>query len=146
MSDDFIPLTECKVRGVYRLRSRNLGVGVFDGNNGFIGIRTKFTDRYLDTEYHWDQGPPFGTARPEKLLCTLPPGIDLREVNPSECSACGVATTFIEHVYYTLVAEYRPTGYWVHTTQTDCDDPRPCRRMYQPLFDFLNLVIGDTNE
>ena len=60
-----ISLSECKKRRVYKLHSRNLSFGVFNGETGFIGIRTKFGSMYLDTEYHWDTGPPFGTARPE---------------------------------------------------------------------------------
>ncbi len=61
-----ISLTECKKRRVYKLISRNLSFGVFDGVTRFIGIRTKFGRRFLDTEDHWDTGPPFGTARPEE--------------------------------------------------------------------------------
>ena len=61
-----ISLTECKKRRVYKLISRNLSFGVFDGKTRFIGIRTKFGRRFLDTEDHWDTGPPFGTARPEE--------------------------------------------------------------------------------
>ena len=60
-----INISECKKRRVYRLLSRNLLFGVFDGHTRFIGIRTKFGRRFLDTEDHWDVGPPFGTARPE---------------------------------------------------------------------------------
>jgi len=44
---------------VYKLISRNLSFGVFDGNTRFIGIRTKCGRRFLDTEDHWDTGPPF---------------------------------------------------------------------------------------
>lgn len=61
-----IGLTQCKKRRVYKLISRNLSFGVFDGETRFIGIRTKCGMRFLDTEDHWDTGPPFGTARPEK--------------------------------------------------------------------------------
>lgn len=69
-----INLSECKKRRVYKLHSRNLSFGVFDGKTGFIGIRTKFGSRFLDTEYHWDTGPPFGTACPEEDT-----GIDIPE-------------------------------------------------------------------
>lgn len=61
-----INLTQCKKRRVYKLISRNLSFGVFDGKTRFIGIRTKCGRRFLDTEDHWDTGPPFGTARPEE--------------------------------------------------------------------------------
>ena len=69
-----ISLSECKKRRVYKLHSRNLSFGVFDGDTGFIGIRTKFGSRFLDTEYHWDTGSPFGTAHPEEDT-----GIDVPE-------------------------------------------------------------------
>lgn len=57
-----VPIPECIKGRVYLLRSRNLTVGVYDGREGFIGIRTKFGDRFLFTEYHWDQGEPHGTV------------------------------------------------------------------------------------
>lgn len=59
---ELTPLKECVKGRVYRLRCRNLRVGVFDGNDGFIGIRMKFGDRFLFTEYHWEQGAPYGTV------------------------------------------------------------------------------------
>jgi len=57
-----IPLKECIKGRVYRLHSRNLAFGVFDGYDGFIGIRTKFDDRYLFTEYSSERGSEFGTV------------------------------------------------------------------------------------
>jgi hypothetical protein len=57
-----IPIPECEEGRVYKLRCRNFSVGVFDGKDGFIGIRIKFGQRFLATEYHWDQGPPYGTV------------------------------------------------------------------------------------
>lgn len=44
---------------IYRIRSRNLPYGVYDGIGGFIGIREKFGERYLDTEL---LGPAPGTV------------------------------------------------------------------------------------
>ena len=63
-----IPLKDCKKGYVYELSSRNLLVGLFDGDAGFIGIRKKFGNLYLFTEYHWDTGPPFGTVQPLKQI------------------------------------------------------------------------------
>lgn len=57
------------VRGaVYELKSRNLIAGVWNGENGFIGIREKFGEEYLFTEYLYELGPPYGTAHPIKLI------------------------------------------------------------------------------
>lgn len=57
-----VPLPECVPRRLYKLSSRNLRLGVFDGKTGFIGIREKFGHHYLFTEYHWDTGAPYGTV------------------------------------------------------------------------------------
>lgn len=63
-----IKLDECKHGHGYWIDARQLCYGVFDKNSkGFIGIRTKFGNRYLFTEYHWDTGAPFGTANPKIL-------------------------------------------------------------------------------
>lgn len=74
-----IPVSKCVKGGVYKLNSRNLSVGVYDGDFGFIGIREKFSTRYLFTEMHYDQGPPNGTASPLEFLNMLPEGIQPTE-------------------------------------------------------------------
>lgn len=70
-----IPLAECMPRGVYRITSRNLEIGVFDGEFGFIGLRQKFESFYLFTEYHRDMEGPMSTVRPTERIGTLPNGI-----------------------------------------------------------------------
>jgi len=74
---NYIPLADCINGAVYRIRSRNLAIGVFvQAANGFIGIRTKFSSRYLFTEYHYDTGAPCGTVMPiEKLDIKVPEGV-----------------------------------------------------------------------
>ena len=59
-----IKLKDCKERRIYRIHSRNLILGVFDGKDAFIGIREKFNERFLFPEYHWDTGAPYGTVKP----------------------------------------------------------------------------------
>lgn len=74
-----IPIQECKNRSIYLLQSRNLSVGVYDSSKRcFIGIRYKFGYR-IDSEYHWDCGPPFGTAKPLEEVGVLPDEISLLE-------------------------------------------------------------------
>lgn len=73
---NYISLLDCIPRRVYKIQSRNLSFGIYDGDSGFIGIRTKFCNRYLFTEYHWDN-ENFATVKPIKDL-----GIDL----PSDIS------------------------------------------------------------
>jgi hypothetical protein len=78
MADEYIPIGQCVDRGVYRLRSRNLRLGVFDAQTGeFTGIRTKWSERFLDNEEHWDKGAPHGTAKPTEKIGDLPAGVNL---------------------------------------------------------------------
>src|SRR5262245_19503172 len=60
--EELVPLKDCIKGRVYKIRCRNLLVGVFDGHEGFIGIREKFDYRYLFREFHWEHGAPFGTV------------------------------------------------------------------------------------
>jgi hypothetical protein len=57
-----LSLELCVIGRVYKLDCRNLSYGVYDGKGGFIGIRTKFGSRFLDTELHWDADPHYGTV------------------------------------------------------------------------------------
>jgi len=75
-----IPLLMCDDRALYRIYSRNLSFGVFSkASRGFVGIREKFGDLYLFTEFHWDTGPPFGTVHPKEKLEMLPEEMSLLE-------------------------------------------------------------------
>lgn len=80
-TEKWIPLTECIDRKFYLIHARNFYYGVFSKEKkGFIGIRTKFGQRYLFTEYHWDEGEPYGTVKPiEVLSIDLPKNIELDE-------------------------------------------------------------------
>jgi hypothetical protein len=49
-----LALSDLKKGRLYKLKSRNLLYGVFDGGTGFIGIREKLGSRFLDREHHWD--------------------------------------------------------------------------------------------
>lgn len=81
---DYIKLEDCKKGFLYKIFSRNLSHGVFDGSTGFIGIRNKFGCDYLFTEYHWDTGPPFGTVHPKIKICKIPDNILLIESDDNE--------------------------------------------------------------
>lgn len=73
-------MDQCVPRRLYEIGSRNLVLGVFDGDKGFIGIREKFRHEFLFTEYHWDSGPPFGTVHSvEDTGIDLPEEIALSE-------------------------------------------------------------------
>ncbi len=71
-----IPLPECKFRHLYKLNARNFQLGVFDGKEGFFGIRFKWGDRFLDNENHWDC-PNFATAKPLKDCGEIPAEIEV---------------------------------------------------------------------
>lgn len=50
---------------LYRIRCRNMRYGIWlPAQQGCMGIREKFGDRFLFTEFHYDTGPPFGTLDP----------------------------------------------------------------------------------
>lgn len=73
-------MKDLKHGGVYTVNSRNLVVGVWDEpNKQFIGIRHKWGDVFIDTEDHWDTGPPHGTARGVEFIEMLPGGIEIKE-------------------------------------------------------------------
>lgn len=58
-----LPKMEDLIKGrVYKISCRNLAYGVWDGDDGFIGIREKFGSLFLFTEYHFDTGAPHGTV------------------------------------------------------------------------------------
>lgn len=76
---DIIPMEKLITGRVYKIWCRNLLFGVYDGHGGFIGIRTKFDSRFLDTEYHWDKSVHHGTV--SKIVDTgvdVPTGIEIK--------------------------------------------------------------------
>ncbi len=78
-----IPFEELKHGGCYRIHSRNLILGIYNENaKGYIGIREKFGDEYLFTEYDWETGPPFGTVKPYEFIDMLPAEIPVAEDVP----------------------------------------------------------------
>ncbi len=75
-----IPLEYCRDGFLYQVKSINLSFGVFRSKDcGFIGIREKFGRLRLDTEYHAETGPPFGSVRPLLELEAVPKGMSLEE-------------------------------------------------------------------
>jgi hypothetical protein len=131
-----ISLVDCIPRGVYRIKSRNLRLGVYAPGihaGGFIGLREKFGSEYLFTEYHWDTGPPFGTVTPTELLGELPENIHATEYLPqTRCSTCGESLTFVPDE-----PPHRTPGTWVHDARSDCEEAWPVLDQYEPLFVYL---------
>jgi hypothetical protein len=88
--EPYVRVPDLQDRGLYRLYSRNLDLGVWDGKEGFIGIRTKFGERFLFKEIHFDLSQSFGTVRPVEMTDTVPEDIEIVE-GFSRCMTCGEA-------------------------------------------------------
>ncbi len=127
----YLPLKECRPRHIYKLNSRNLKYGVFNPkDNGFIGIRTKFSNRYLFTEYHWDTGPPYGTAKPiEDLGLIDDEDVFLMESYPAICKYCGQILSFVKNNSDKDLG----LGKW-QGCNVECTKAYPYGRIYKPLF------------
>lgn len=92
MQQPYLTKDECLHRHVYLINSRNLRLGVYnEANGGFYGIRTKFGDNFIFCEYHWDNGSPYGTVKPQTLLpAGLAKTVSLSEILPQVfCNHCG---------------------------------------------------------
>jgi len=69
----YIKPEDCKDGGLYRIRSRNLQLGVYRAEcNSFIGIREKYDWLQLAEELHWDAGEPYGTVQPIEFVEDCP--------------------------------------------------------------------------
>jgi len=133
-------IKDCIKGRVYALRCRNLGIGVWNGKDGFIGIRYKFGSRYLFTEYHWDTGAPYGTVAGAKDLgIDVPDDIDIVEHYDTIDEISGRA------MYYDKeIKNYR------FTDTNEIAPPYPEVRAVLPanknLFQFLDKVAKDFSE
>lgn len=65
--DKYLKVDELEEGAFYWVTGRNIRVAQWITTKKglvFEGPRTKFNQVFLDAEYHWDEGPPFGTCRP----------------------------------------------------------------------------------
>jgi hypothetical protein len=92
-----IKLEQLQRGRVYRLQSRNLECGVWNGKNAFIGIRTKFGLRFLDMEIHWGLSKTFGTAQALETMGTIPESISLNISLGTECGNCHKSLNYVKH-------------------------------------------------
>jgi hypothetical protein len=133
----YIPLDQCKHGYLYRIHSRNLSYGVYNAKNkGFIGIRTKFNDRYLFEEYHWDIGEPYGTVKPKIELEKVPDGIVIAE------SLGTIDANTREPVYFDKPIAEGGKGWCFTKTNESSMDIRPMSAFNRPLFKYLDNYIG----
>jgi hypothetical protein len=132
--DNYIPLDQCIHRMIYKLGSRNLSLGVFDqASKSFFGIREKFDDIYLFNEYHWDNGPPFGTACPYEEVGLLPDNIEVK----SNVDTFDQKTKRLVAFNKEKGDEDRPKGWYYIDTGEYSREIRPTTATYKPLFDYL---------
>jgi len=119
---------ECEVGGVYKLRSRNLDLGVYCQDGTFIGIREKFNSLFLFPELHRNRG---GTALPLEYLCKVPNDIPLVVSLGTADEITGKNVRFDRPI-----ADGGIGWYYVDTGLAD-DNIRPVERTNKRLFQFL---------
>ena len=146
---EYLPKEACQDRHLYRIRSRNLELGVYRAESGgFLGIRTKFGRRYVFEEYHWDNGPPYGTVKPvQELPEQLPAEIPNEESLGTFCSDCGKRAAYVPWPEggsreITLLSGSKMTveGRWQHTERTNCAEPKACGKGNVELFRWLEQM------
>jgi hypothetical protein len=128
----YIELERCKKGYLYKISSRNLRFGVYDGNQGFIGIREKFSSRYLFTEYHYDQGPPFGTVHPMIEVEQMPKDIELVEYFETIDKITSRPVKFDKSI------DAGGQGWYFLDTLQASTEIVPISRENKPLFDYLD--------
>ena len=65
----YIPKNDLIDGALYECKARNFSIGRWNKElDGFEYIREKFGHRHESREFHWDNGPPFGTVKPYKLV------------------------------------------------------------------------------
>lgn len=62
-NDIYLTPKQLKLGETYIVDARNFTIAKYT-EQGFEGIRHKYGQRFLDTEFHWDQGVPYGTVKP----------------------------------------------------------------------------------
>lgn len=65
--DKWLPKEDLVLGNTYLCKARNFYVGKWNGK-GFEYMRYKFGFRFPDVEYHWDDGPPYGTVKPLQTI------------------------------------------------------------------------------
>jgi hypothetical protein len=127
-----IEIADLKPGYLYRLNARNIRIGVWNpathgGRGSFIGIRTKFNSRFLDTELHYDADPNFGTATPTEELADCP----IQNINHDLGLVCRKCDLPMEHVGAPGSIRH------VHIIPTDCADDWGWLKNNALLFDWL---------
>lgn len=125
-----IPIDQCEEGYLYKLHARNIAIGVYRSSPipSFVGIRTKFSSRYLDVEYHHDADPRFGTAVPLERLEKCP----VAELETDLGLVCKQCDKPMRHE-----GTYGNISH-VHVEPTECPDTWGWLKSNKPLFEYLD--------
>ncbi len=145
--EDFVPMSKCKKGFLYRIHSRNLSFGVYDGEGGFVGIRVKFGQSYLFTEFHWDRGAPYGTVKPLEEVCPLPSDIPCTERQVHEYGNSDYAVDPDTKIERPVLRRDLKTGEYQHGKRSGFVDEwaGTCIRLPDTLYPYLKsnaLLFG----
>ena len=136
-----IPIEKCKDRRLYRLRARNLAFGVFSAEHkAFFGIREKFSDRYIDTEY--DNSATALEEMPDELPSDIVVDSDLGSI----CQTCRKRVDYIRfadgerEITLSRGDKIKVRGEWQHIEATDCTKALSMSKFNAPLFQWLEQI------
>lgn len=131
-SADAIPLADLVIRDCYRIGSRNLDVGVWNGE-AFLGLREKFGSVFVFGEVHWDLSDSFGTAWAIERVDRLPEDILLAERLPGTwCATCDGPVEFDPE-----------DSEWYHLSLPMCGEARPTSKANRALHEWLEAHTPD---
>jgi hypothetical protein len=131
---------------VYYTYCRNLDYCVWDGEGGFIGIREKFGDRFLDTEYHYVYSAHHGTVSYARDLgIDLPDDIPATESLGTQDSKSGRWLRYEEDPEYLKNPSIdKKRGWYVFIDTGERCPPYPeisqCRVGNDALFEFIQHI------
>lgn len=126
---------DCQNGHVYRIRSRNLSIGVYRStDDSFVGIREKFGSRFLDREYATEC---FGTVKSIGEDLGVCPTENLQTSLGTECGNCRAR---MNYVYHPKGHTEKFHGKWVHVDKPDCGKLEPVSIHNKILFDFLDTI------
>jgi hypothetical protein len=122
---------------LYKIRSRNLAMGVYNGQRGFVGIREKFDSLFLFTEYlNVPSSGMLGTVTPEEELEPCPIE-ELRELLGSKCQTCDQRAWFVEYAETDPRPEGFPNARGEWRCDGGCEKTKPVAVVNRELYDWL---------
>jgi hypothetical protein len=146
---NYIPIDKCINRKLYRIKSRNLTLGVFDSRtNGFFGLREKFDRIFVFEEHHYDNGVPYGTVFPiEELVDELPANIQLVVILGQVCVNCKKKVDYVKwpeggerEKILSDGSVLKVPGQWEHIEESDCQNVIAVTSYNSELKDWLHTM------